>query len=463
MSKVKIATLRPDSVFDRTKPPKSGKPKDVNFPDFFETVTDNGINVVVIEDRKFPLVSSRFIFKSGSYSDHLWGKKYEGLSSVTSELLEKGTAQRTATDIADEIDFLGATLSTGCDYDATYISTYSLRKHFDSVFEIAADVILNPAFMETELKRVKEQRLNSLLSMSDDGDYLSEKIFRAEVYKNSPYALQSEGTEESISNINSKLPAEFFSKFFRPDNLIIAMVGDISPEEALQKINSSLIFPVREKTVPAEIILPEKKTGCRVFLHNKKGAVQSSLKVGHIGIKRNNPDFVILNVLNTLLGGYFTSRINKNLREEKGYTYGSRSSFNCQRFSGDFSVSTEVKNEVTADTISEILKEIKMLRNKEVGKTELKNVKNYITGIFPLQLETPNAIAQKVLNLKLNNLPSDYYNKFINEINSVTPVQIIEAANKYLHPDDMIISVAGNVSEIKDSLKQFGETVVVNE
>jgi len=185
--------------------------------------------------------------------------------------------------------------------------------------------------------------------------------------------------------------------------------------------------------------------------------------MGHLGIQRSNPDFITLNVMNTLLGGYFTSRINKNLREEKGYTYGSRSSFGCQKYSGDFSVSTEVKNEVTADTINEVLKEIKILKKEPVGKTELKNVKNYITGIFPLQLETPNAIAQKVLSLKLNDMPSDYYNKFIKEINDVTPEEIHEAADKYLHPDDMIISVAGNVNEIKDMMKQFGELSVVEE
>ncbi|MFZ1322749.1 MAG: pitrilysin family protein [Ignavibacteria bacterium] len=450
-------------ILDRSKPPKSGKPKDVNFPGFFETTLDNGISLVVIEDRKLPLVTSRFIFKTGSYADHLWGKKYEGLSSITSELLTKGTGKMTASEIADETDYFGASLSSGCDYDATYISTYSLKKYFDKVFEIAADVILNPSFPESELKRIKEQRINSLLSMSDDGEYLADKIFRAEVYKNSPYALQSEGSKESVKIITTELSKEFYKKYFRPDNLIIAMVGDISPDEAIQKINSELKFDVKGRTKNPKIINPKINKGNKVFLYDKKGAVQSSIKMGHLGIQRSNPDFITLNVMNTLLGGYFTSRINKNLREEKGYTYGSRSSFGCQKYSGDFSVSTEVKNEVTADTINEVLKEINILKKEPVGKTELKNVKNYITGIFPLQLETPNAIAQKVLSLKLNDMPSDYYNKFIKEINAVTSEQIMEAANKYLYEDDMIISVSGNVNDIKESMKQFGKPVVIEE
>lgn len=450
-------------ILDRSKPPKSGKPKDVNFPGFFETTLENGISLVVIEDRKLPLVTSRFIFKTGSYADHLWGKKYEGLSSITSELLTKGTGKLTASEIADETDYFGASLSSGCDYDATYISTYSLKKYFDKVFEIAADVILNPSFPESELKRIKEQRINSLLSMSDDGEYLADKIFRAEVYKNSPYALQSEGSKESVKNITTDLSKEFYKKYFRPDNLIIAMVGDISPDEAILKISSELKFDVKSNTRNPKITGPKINKGNKVFLYDKKGAVQSSIKMGHLGIQRSNPDFITLNVMNTLLGGYFTSRINKNLREEKGYTYGSRSSFGCQKYSGDFSVSTEVKNEVTADTIKEVLKEINILKKEPVGKTELKNVKNYITGIFPLQLETPNAIAQKVLSLKLNDMPSDYYNKFIKEINAVTSEQIMEAANKYLHPDDMIISVSGNVNEIKESMKQFGKPVVTEE
>jgi len=450
-------------ILDRSKPPKSGRPKDVNFPGFFETTLDNGISLVVIEDRKLPLVTSRFIFKTGSYADHLWGKKYEGLSSITSELLTKGTGKMTASEIADETDYFGASLSSGCDYDATYISTYSLKKYFDKVFEIAADVILNPSFPESELKRIKEQRINSLLSMSDDGEYLADKIFRAEVYKNSPYALHSEGSKESVKIITTDLTKDFYKKYFRPDNLIIAMVGDISPDEAMFKISSELKFDVKGRTKNPKIINPKINKGSKVFLYDKKGAVQSSIKMGHLGIQRSNPDFITLNVMNTLLGGYFTSRINKNLREEKGYTYGSRSSFGCQKYSGDFSVSTEVKNEVTADTINEVLKEIKILKKEPVGKTELKNVKNYITGIFPLQLETPNAIAQKVLSLKLNDMPSDYYNKFIKEINAVTSEQIMEAANKYLFEEDMIISVSGNVNDIRDSMKQFGKTVVIEE
>ena len=463
MGKSKIEKITSAVTLDRSRQPKSGKPKDVSFPGFFETKTDSGISVVVIEDRKLPLVTSRFIFKTGGYADDQWGKKYEGLASLTTELLTKGTESRSASVIADEVDYLGASLSSGSDYDAIYISTYSLKKYFDSVFAIAADVILNPAFQEAELNRIKEQRINSLLSMSDDGDYISENIFRSEVYKGSPYSLQSEGSKISVPNITTDLAREYYTRYFRPDNLIIAMVGDISPEEAILKINTELNFKNIEKTLYPEIKSPENISGSRVYLYDKKGAVQSSIKVGHQGIKRNNPDYITLSVMNTLLGGNFSSRINKNLREDKGYTYGSRSSFNCQRFSGDFSVSTEVKNEVTADTIKEIIKEIKLLRKEEAGKNELKSVKNYLTGIFPLQLETPNAVAQKVLSLKLNDLPSDYYNKFIKEINDVTPEQIHEAADKYLHPDDMIISVAGNVNEIKDMMKQFGELSVVEE
>lgn len=450
-------------LLDRSKPPKSGKPKDVNFPEFFDTTTDNGINVLVIRDNRLPLVTTRFVFKSGSYLDYFSGKNKSGLGSMTSELLTKGTSDRTATQIAEETDYIGASLSSGCNYDATYVSTYSLKKYFDNIFEIVTDIILNPSFSEEELERSKEQRLNSLLSMIDDGDYLSDKIFSRYVHENNPYSFPVEGEKDSVGGLTAGDLKNFYSKVYSPENLIIAFVGDITPDEALGKLNRDFLKWKKSYSVKTEKPLVSMKENPQVYLVEKKGAVQSSLKIGHLGIKRDNPDFIAVNVLNTIIGGYFTSRINKNLREVNGYTYGARSHFSCYRYSGDFSVTTEVKTEITSDTNREILKELNKIRTKLISKDELQNVKNYISGNFPMQLETPNEIASKAINLKLNNLEEDYYNTYIRKVNEVTREDIKEAAEKYLHPDKLIFSIAGNSEALKDEMLEFGEVKIIEE
>ncbi|MDQ3020605.1 MAG: insulinase family protein [Bacteroidota bacterium] len=460
MTTTKIKDITEAEILDRSKPPKAGKPKDINFPKFFEAKTENGITVLVIEDKRLPLVTTRFVFKSGSYLDYFLGKNKSGLASMTSELLTKGTNRRSATQIAEEVDYLGGNLSSGSDYDATYISSYSLKKYFDTIFDIASDVILNPVFAEDEINRSRDQRLNSLLSMIDDGDYLSDKIFKKIIYRDMPYAFPIEGSDNSIKELTKEDIDNFYDKVFVPENLIVAFVGDITPEEAMTKMKENFSSWEKKPVPKSEILISSIPDISKVYLVEKKGAVQSSLKIGHLGIKRNHPDYFSIYVMNMILGGYFTSRINKNLREVNGYTYGARSSFSANKYSGDFSITTEVKNEITSHTIKEILKEINDIKNDFVSRDELQNVKNYLSGNFPLQLETPNAIASKVINLKLNDLEDDHYNTYLRKINELTKEDIKDAAQKYLHPDALTISIAGNTKEIMDDMKQFGETEV---
>ena len=194
--------MKNDEVLDRSKPPAAGEIKDVRFPDFYESKTENGITVLVVEDRKLPLVNARFVFKSGSYMDTLTGKGKAGLSSMTMELLLKGTTTRTATEIASEVDFYGGMLSSGCDHDSSYVSTYSLKKHFDITFEIASDTVLNATFPDEEIQRIKEQRVNSLLSYLDEGDYLASRVFSRNVYGDFPYAFPVEGIESAVRNFH---------------------------------------------------------------------------------------------------------------------------------------------------------------------------------------------------------------------------------------------------------------------
>jgi predicted Zn-dependent peptidase len=197
-----------------------------------------------------------------------------------------------------------------------------------------------------------------------------------------------------------------------------------------------------------------------VYIANKTGAVQSNLRLGHIGISRNNPDYIAVTVMNTILGGYFGSRINYNLREKHGYTYGARSGFNPRIHPGDFSVDADVRNEVTDSAVALVIEELKRIVSEEVTDDELQTVKNYLTGVFPLQLETANSVATRVINLKMYGLPKNYYNNYISNINKLTKKDLINAAKKYIHPENMFIVISGDAAAIKEGMKRFGPVEV---
>jgi zinc protease len=447
-----------DDVLDRTKPPKPGPPKDVQFPDYFDTTLPNGINVLVIENNKIPAVSVRMVFKdAGSFYDI---DKY-GLASLTAEMLTKGTTNRSATQIAEEIDFIGGSINAGSDWDGSYVSLSVLKKHLNTGIDILSDVAQNPVFADDELSRVKEQRLSSILQGKDDAGHLSDKKFNKVVYGSLPYSNPAEGTEESVKSISRADLLDFYKMNYYSGNLIIAFVGDITKEEALK------ITEEKFSSLPKEGInrvnsykFDENGSANKVFIINKPGAVQSNLRVGHLGIPRNNPDFIAVTIMNTILGGYFGSRINYNLREKHGFTYGARSYFNPHLYSGDFSVDTDVRNEVTDTSVTLIIEELRRITTEEITDEELATVKNYMTGVFPLQLETANAVASRVINLKLYNLPKDYYSKYISTINALTKQDILNAAKKYIDPAKVTIVVSGDAGAIKDKMAKFGDVQV---
>jgi len=443
---------------DRTKPPKAGPPKDVQFPDYFDTTLANGINILVIENNKIPAVSIRMVFKdAGSFND---GDKY-GLASMTAEMLTKGTVKRTASEIAEEIDFVGGSINAGSDWDGSYISLSVLKKHLNTGIEILSDVAQNPVFAEDELARVKEQRLSSILQGKDDAGNLSDKKFNKVVYGELPYSNPAEGTEASVKSMTKEDLQDFYKKNYYAGNLIIAFVGNITKEEAL-KITEEKFSSLPMNVSGKQNSVNKDKLGSvkGVFIVNKPGAVQSSLRVGHIGIPRNNPDYIAVTIMNTILGGYFGSRINYILREKHGFTYGARSGFNPHLYLGDFSVDTDVRNDVTDSSITLILEELNKITKEEVTDEELETVKNYMTGVFPLQLETANAVASRVINLKLYDLPKDYYSKYISAINKLTKKDILNAAKKYIKPGDITIVVSGDAAAIKDKLSKFGEVKI---
>jgi zinc protease len=447
---------------DRSKPPRVGEAGDFKFPEYHKEVLPNGIKVYVIEDKKLPLVTVKFVIKSGAYYDEIFGEGKSGLASITSDLLVKGTEKMNAVKIAELIDYYGASVSSGCEYDASFLVLTSLEKFFPKLFDTASDLILNSAFFEEEIDREKQQIENSLLSYLDEGSYLSERAYKRSVYTNSPYKLNIEGNLKSVKNIGRADIRGFFDSFYKPDNLIIAIVGDIDSDSAVSLVKNKFGNWYKKSEPAIKEYSDILKEGNRVFAVEKKGAVQSDIIVGHLGVERNNPDYIPLVVMNTLLGGFFTSRINKNLREVNGYTYGARSYFSFRKHLGDFCVETNVENSLTYKAIKEIIFELNRLKEENITSEELDTVKKYLAGSFPLQLETSNSIANKILNLELYNIEENYYDTYISKINSVSIRDVRNVAEKYIHPDKLVISIAGNTEIIKKDMEQISDVKVIN-
>ncbi|CUU07344.1 Predicted Zn-dependent peptidase [Candidatus Thermokryptus mobilis] len=441
---------------DRTKPPKPGPESKVKFPSYYEKTLPNGLKVIVIENHEQPIVYVSFVVKSGSTYDG----ELPGLASVTAELLTKGTKTRSATQIAEEIDFVGGSLNATASWDATNVSVLVLKKYLGVGIDILQDVVLNPTFPEEEIERVRTQRLASIKQSKAEAGYLAGVRFSKELFAGHPYANESGGNEESIQKMKRDDLVKFYQTHFIPNNSFIIFAGDITPSEALPLVEKYFGGWKKGKNPHREFQTVKDVNQTRVVIVDKPGAVQSAIRIGHLGIERKNKDYVKVYTLNTLLGGYFNSRINMNLRETHGYTYGASSFFDARLYPGPFIISTDVRNEVTDSSIVEIIKELKRIIEEPVPEDELKMAKDYIVGSFPLQIETPAQVASRVMTIEIYGLPKDFYDRFREEVKKITAKDIQETARRYLRPDKLLIVVSGNSKQIKPVLEKFGPVVV---
>jgi predicted Zn-dependent peptidase len=441
---------------DRTKPPKPGPESKVKFPSYYEKTLPNGLKVIVIENHEQPIVYVSFVVKSGSTYDG----ELPGLASVTAELLTKGTKTRSATQIAEEIDFVGGSLNATASWDATNVSVFVLKKYLGVGVDILQDVVLNPTFPEEEIERVKTQRLASIKQSKAEAGYLAGVRFSKELFAGHPYANVSGGNEESIQKMKRDDLVKFYQTHFIPNNSFIIFAGDITPSEALPLVEKYFGGWKKGKNPHKKFQTVKDVNQTKVVIVDKPGAVQSAIRIGHLGIDRKNKDYVKVYTLNTLLGGYFNSRINMNLRETHGYTYGASSFFDARIYPGPFIVSADVRNEVTDSSIAEVIKELKRIIDEPVPEDELKMAKDYIVGSFPLQIETPAQVASRVMTIEIYGLPKDFYDRFREEVKKITAKDIQETARKYLHPDKLLIVVSGNSKQIKPVLEKFGPVVV---
>ncbi|HXE79181.1 MAG TPA: pitrilysin family protein [Vicinamibacterales bacterium] len=444
----------------REAPPPPLPAKEVDFPPYEIRTLANGLQVVTVLHHEQPVVSLRLLVRAGSAYDPP-GKA--GLASLVSSLLDQGTTTRTAEEIADTIDSIGGGLGSGAGSDVTFTSVLVMKDGFDFGLDLLSDVVRNPAFRREELDRQREQIFSGLKDAYEDPDYVAGLVFDRLVYGFHPYGMPSTGTPESLQSITPADLHAFHRTYFAPNNAILAVVGDVTTEQAFK--GAERVFGSWERRqVPDPAATEEPPPPARrVIVVNKPDAVQTEVRVGHLGIPRKHEDFLALDLAVKILGGEGGNRLQRVLRSERGLTYGASAEMQALKRAGDIMADTDTRSEATTEVLRTIVDEFSRLRRERVHPRELRDAQAYLAGSFPLSIETPSAIAAQVLNALFYELPLAEIETYRERINAVSPDDIQRVARQYLKPDRLSVVLVGNAAVFTPRLEGigFGEFEVV--
>ncbi|MDD5433818.1 MAG: pitrilysin family protein [Nitrospira sp.] len=407
-------------------------------------VLKNGITLLVVETHSLPMVNISVAIKTGAIHDPL-GKA--GVANLTGILLDEGTKTRTTKQIAEEIDFIGGRLSTAGGMDYSSASLVVLKKDINKGLELLSDVLLNPIFPEEEVERKKKEILASIISDKDDPGEISSKAFYKAVFKDHPYSMPVEGVEESIKKISREDVVNFYNRYYKPNNTIMVVVGDVDVKEIKALIET--YFKTWEKSkIKFPELPPVEKLKKKESILIDKNITQANILLGHTGISRDNPDFYSLYLMNYILGGGgFASRMTKEIRDNRGLAYSLYSRFDVNKYPGAFVVEIQTKNESAAEAVNRILDELKKIREQQVTDVELEEAKAYLTGSFPLKLDTNAKIGNFLMFVEYYNLGLDYFDAFPKKIQAVTKDDIIRVAKKYIDTENYALIAVGNQKE----------------
>jgi zinc protease len=410
------------------------------------TVLKNGMVLLVSPQPTLPIVNIQMIFRAGALRDPL-GK--EGLGHLVADLLDEGTATRNSSQIADEIDFVGGSLGTGGGGDWASASLRILKKDLHLGLELLSDVILHPSFPEEELSRVRDETLAGLTAEKDDPGVVATRAFDKLVFGTHPYHRPEQGTEESLPGIRRDDLMGFHDRYYRPNNTIVAVVGDITEAEA-ELLVGRYFGSWEAREVPGLDITPPSPIEKKVVELIDKDLTQATILLGHVGIDRMNPDYYPVLVMNYILGGGgFSSRLLKEIRDNQGLAYSIHSRFDTGFHPGSFAASLQTKNESAQRAIDGVIAEIRRIRDEPVSKTELEQAKSFLIGSFPLRMETTGRIAGLLAQIEFFGLGLDYFNEYTEKIRMVTREDIQRVARKYLSTEKFVLVVVANLNLAK--------------
>lgn len=409
-------------------------------------VLENGMVLLLAEKHEIPMVTVSVSIKAGSLAEPS-GKP--GLASLTASLLMQGTKKRSAAQINKEIDFVGGSLSVSGGDDFASAGLRVLKKDIQTGFDLLSDVLMNPVFDQREIDRKVKEMLAEIQRQKEEPETIASEAFAKAVFGGHPYGRTNEDTAAYLQKFERQDMLDFYSARYSPDNTVVAVVGDITEKEALSLFKKYFkVWKRNEQPVPA-LTTPPKREHIEVIKIEKK-ITQANIAVGHLGISRGNPDFYTVVVMNFILGGGgFSSRLMDNIRDNRGLAYDVHSTFSAQKEPGTFQVWVQTKNESANEAIAEIRKELERIRTEPVTEKELADAKAYLTGSFPLRMDTFAKIATMLTSIELYGLGMDYPQRYPSLINSVTKEDVLRVAKKYIDPGRMVIVVLADQEKAK--------------
>ncbi len=404
---------------------------------------ENGAVLLVSEQRSVPMVVVQILIDAGSRRDPQ-GK--EGLAALTADVLTEGTQRRSATQINTEVDALGARLSASADVDFAQVSLTVLSRYLDRGLELLLEVLLQPAFPTAEVSRRREAALAAITAEQDNPGQLAYRKFLELVFGNTPYGHPPIGKRDTLRQLTRKEIVDFYRRYYRPSGTVIAVTGDVDTDAIVRRFEAALASWPRTNVpdLPPPSSLPPEPQAVTI----DKPLTQTNLILGHIGVPRDNPDFYAISVMNFILGGGgFTSRLVESVRVQGGLAYSVGSQFTSYKSSGIFQITMQTKNASAAEAISRVCRELQRVRSELVSEEELTNAQLYLTGSFPLRLDSNSKIANFLAQIEFYGLGADYIERYMERIRGVTREDVQRVARNYLLPGHIRMVAVGNLSE----------------
>jgi zinc protease len=438
-------------VLDRSRPPAPGPLRPFHFPTVRRRTLDNGLQVVVAENHAFPVATLDLVLPSGGLSEP---EERGGVASLTAGLLESGAGARDATQIAEAVDELGLALETGISWDTTLAGFTSLTSRLEAGMRILADLVIHPTFPEHEVERIRDERVAAVAQRRADPSSLADELNTHFSFpEGHPFGRRLGGPAGTLPTLTRAEITAFHDAFYLPAGAWLCAAGDVTLDGVSALAERYLAGWTGAPPPPRAPRTEPRFAETTIILANRPGSVQSEVRVGHVGIPRTADDYFAVTVMNAILGGVFASRLNLNLRERLGYTYGASSSFGMRRLPGTFTASAAIQSEGTAHSVSEMLRDMRQMQEELVPEAELTDAASYLAGTFPLALQTTDGLSGKLSSLAVYGLPDDYFDSYRDRLMAVTADEVREAARRRLMPDRAAVIVVGDAAELRPGLE----------
>jgi len=452
LTAIVAAQVGTSQSWPRENPPRPLPARPVTFPSYELRKLPNGMQIVLVSQNEQPAISVRMIVRAGAAHDP---KGKHGLAMMTATLLDQGAGARSAAQIAEEIDFVGGVLGTGAGTDLSFINAVVMKDSYNVALSLMADVAMRPTFAQEEIERQRSQALSGLKVAAEDPESIADRVIDRLIYGFHPYGMPGSGTAESLTSLTRADFVDFHRRYFVPNNTLLAVVGDIDAAEAMAGLEKHF-GAWQPGEIPAASVTDPPDATRRVIVIDKKDAVQTEIRVGHIAIPRKHADYEAVDQAIKILGGEGANRLQQVLRSQKQLTYGASADLNTFKWSGAVIAETDTQTSTTVEALRVVVDEFTKLQRERVGDGELEGAQDYMVGHFPLTIEVPDQIATQVLNQLFYELPVEDLPRFREKIVKVTPDEIQRVARWFIRPSQLSIVLVGDADKFVNDLKGVG-------